>query len=61
MDINYLFLPSVFADAVIRDAVPQIINLLKDPDANVRSTAAKTIAKVPEQRELIDNLCLLPF
>jgi len=57
-------LPSVFADVfsdVIRDAVPRIINLLNDPDANVRSTAAKTIAKVPEQRELRDNLCLLPF
>jgi len=56
-------LPSVFADVfsdVIRDAVPRIINLLNDPDANVRSTAAKTIANVPEQREYLDNRCPLP-
>jgi len=43
---------SIFADVsfpVIRDAVPRIIYLLEDQDANVRSTAAKTIVKAPEK------------
>jgi len=48
-----LALLSVFAD---EEALPQIINLLEDPDANVRSTAAEVFAILFEKRELTDNL-----
>ena len=34
---------------MIEDAIPQIVNLLKDSNSNIRSAGANTLGKLAEQ------------